>query len=299
MRSWSLTLLRGVILSSAMFLATFSFAASTPEGEIKAGAYPIAKRIQYGFTLENSRGQVLKKAKFWTYAPVRQTPTQKVSKITASQPYQLTVDDLGNQILLFEFDNLPPNASKEISIRVELDMAEKPNPWPEKNFALFLPSEQYIESGDFRIVSLANSLIQSSGTDTAKSIFNWVASNVQSIEYIPDDRGALYALEHKNGDCTEFAYLFAALSRANSLPARAVGGYVMSESGVLKAVEYHNWAEFYTDGTWRLADAQKRVFATNASRYVAMRIISTKVPNALGNAHRYKTAGEGLKVTTR
>ena len=289
----------GAMLCGSLLLAPSSYGAPAQEGEIKAGAYPITKRIQYGFTLENSRGQVLKNAKFWTYAPVRQTPTQKVSKITASQPYQLTVDELGNQVLLFEFGTLPPNGSKEISIRVELDMADQPNPWPEKSLGLFLQNEQYIESDDFRIVNLANSLIQGSGTDTAKRIFSWIASNVQSIEYIPDDRGALYALEHKSGDCTEFAYLFAALSRANSLPARAVGGYVMTESGILKAAEYHNWAEFYTDGTWRLADAQKRVFATNSSKYVAMRIISKNVTNALGDAHRYKTAGEGLKVTTR
>lgn len=283
-------------LTRAFLLAFLSVLSSSVYAE---GAYGIPKRVQYGFILENTRGEVLKKAKFWAYAPVRQTPTQKVTKITVSQPYQLTVDDLGNQILQFEFDNLPPYASKEISIRVELDMADKPNPWPEKSLNTFLANEQYIESGDYRVMSLANTLTEGSVAATAKNIYTWVANNIRSKDYIPDDRGALYALDKKIGDCTEFAYLFAALSRASGIPARAMGGYVMAESGVFAATDYHNWAEFYADGTWHVADAQKRIFDTHASQYIAMRIISKNVPNALGSSHRFSYAGTGLKVTMR
>jgi transglutaminase-like putative cysteine protease len=284
-------------LGTFAFLVPYSLAGTAVDAAMKPGVYPVVKRVQFGFTVENTLGKVLKKAKFWTYAPVRQTATQKVTKITASQPYQLSTDELGNQILLFEFEDLPAYAAKEISIRVEIDMAEKPNPWPEKNLGLFLQDEQYIESGNFRVASLANTLTEASISGTAKNVFNWVATNIHSVEYIPDDRGALYALDKRTGDCTEFTYLFTALSRASGIPARAMGGYVMAESGVLKAAEYHNWAEFYVDGTWRLADAQKRVFSTDSSRYVAMRIISKNVPNALGNSHRFSFAGEGLKIT--
>ena len=49
------------------------------------------------------------------------------------------------------------------------------------------------------------------------------------VGYIKNDRGALYALKTKEGDCTEFMHLFVALCRANKIPARCIGGYVQRE----------------------------------------------------------------------
>jgi hypothetical protein len=65
----------------------------------------------------------------------------------------------------------------------------------------------------------------------------------------------------------------------------------------LKAADYHNWAEFYTDGVWQLADPQKKNFASKQANYVAMRIISPGGKGILGSSHRFSSAGEGLSVT--
>ncbi|MEK8020427.1 MAG: transglutaminase-like domain-containing protein, partial [Candidatus Parabeggiatoa sp.] len=129
---------------------------------------------------------------------------------------------------------------------------------------------------------------------TSRQIFNWVAGHIQYAGYIRENRGALYALTEKRGDCTEYMYLFTALARVNEIPARGIGGYISSEDGLLKSDEYHNWAEFYLEGKWTLADPQNKVFMDKQSNYIAMRIISEQ--SNLGQSHRFWYLGEGLSV---
>lgn len=259
--------------------------------------YPVLRHVRYGFTVRNTSAELLSKADFWAYAPVSQTSTQRILRLTASYPYRLLEDDLGNQILHFEFKDLPPYGSKVVTIQAELGMSNQPNPLRLRKAERFLAPQPYIESGAEEIVALAQSLRKESELDTAKNTYDWLVGNVRSELYIPDDRGALYALANKTGDCTEFAYLFSALGRANKIATRAVGGYVVNENAILKAVDYHNWAEFYHDGAWHLADAQKRAYMQNQAAYVAMRIIDPDTKNPLGNSHRFYYSNPGLSVT--
>jgi transglutaminase-like putative cysteine protease len=259
--------------------------------------YPVLRHIRYGFTLRNTSADLLSKADFWAYAPVSQTSSQRILRLTASYPYRLIEDDLGNQILHFEFKDFPPYGSKVVTIQAELGMSDKANPLRLKKADRFLAPQPYIESAAEQVVALAQSLRKDSDLETAKNAYDWLVGNVTSEFYIPDDRGALYALENKTGDCTEFAYLFAALGRANKIPTRAVGGYVVNENAILKAVDYHNWAEFHQGGAWHVADAQKRAYMQNQGAYVAMRIIGPEKENPLGNSHRFHYSGAGLAVT--
>lgn len=43
--------------------------------------YPIERNIRYSYRIKNVSGEFLEKAEFWTYAPVRQTPTQRTLNI--------------------------------------------------------------------------------------------------------------------------------------------------------------------------------------------------------------------------
>ena len=257
--------------------------------------YPIKKVIQYGYTLQNSSSTLLKKADFRTYSPVKQTATQKLVKLVVSHPYRLIEDEHGNQVLVFEFENMPPNSAKVIAITAELALANKPNSISAPTSA-FLGSEPFIEANNVQVQKLAHTLISGTPFETAKNIQGWLVDNIQSIAYIPDDRGALYALKQRSGDCTEFSYLFAALARANGLPARVMGGYVYENNAALNAADYHNWVEFFTDGVWHIADPQKKNLASRQSHYVAMRVITPGGNGILGNSHRHIVAGQGLTV---
>lgn len=261
------------------------------------GPYHAAKQIRYSFTLNNTTGHLLEKAQFWTYAPVPRTSYQKVKKISANQPYRMTRDEMGNEIMHFDLEKIPPYGTKIVSITVNLMMADRPVPMSVGDRRRFLSAEAYIESDDTQIANLARTLSDPVTLTSARKAYDWVNQNLFSESYVSEDRGAVYALTHHKGDCTEYSYLLTALYRAQQIPARALGGYVFPGSNVVKAVDYHNWTEFHADGVWQVADAQKGAFVKNQTDYVAMRIIASGKDGPMGDSHRFNFAGEGLKVT--
>ena len=258
-------------------------------------AYPILREVQYGFTLRNKTNR-LKQAEFWTYAPVKLTSTQRCLKLESSHPYRLIADDLGNQILHFRFEDLSPHAFIPITIRASLGLSDIPNPAPIADLHRFLRSEKYIESDHPEINRFAKQFESDSSRKTAEKVFRWVAGNIRNAGYLRDGRGALYAFRNKQGDCTEYMYLFAALCRAKGIPARGIGGYVCAENSILEPAAYHNWAEFYEEGTWKIGDAQKNVLMENSSHYIAMRIVGESPETPMGEFNRFRSVGEGVEV---
>jgi transglutaminase-like putative cysteine protease len=259
------------------------------------GGYQVPKQIRYSFTVSNVTGKLLENTQFWTYLPVPQTSHQKVKKIVANYPYQEKRDELGNSSIYFNLKDIPPYGSKIVSITVDLLMSDRPITMPVGDRTRFISREPYIESDDSRIVAIAAQLHNESPAVMAQKDYEWVAKNVSSEGYVAEDRGAVFAIETRKGDCTEFSYLLTALYRAQQIPARALGGYVFSGNGVMKAMDYHNWTEFYLDGAWQIADAQKGAFVDKQTDYVAMRVIATGGAAAVAS-QRFSYAGEGLRV---
>ena len=258
--------------------------------------YAIPRHIQYSFTLHNRTNRLIKGAEFWTYAPARQTSTQQYVHVETSHPYRLIPDDLGNQVLHFTLHDLPPYATKIITIKADLLLSDRPNPVSMKDPGPYLKAEKYYESDHPEILRLAAELKASESVKTAENIFRWVSGNVKYAGYIRNARGALYALREKRGDCTEFMYLFAALCRANNIPARGMAGYASNGNAVLKPNDYHNWAEFYVDGAWRIADPQKKIFIDNQARYIGMQVMGQSPENPMGHYQRFRLSGDGLNV---
>jgi hypothetical protein len=258
--------------------------------------YPINRDIQYGFMLRNKTNHLLREAEFWTYAPVRLTSTQRCLNLEVSHPYQLIVDDLGNQVLYLRFENLPPYAVKPVTIGVRLGLSDIPNQIRIDDIQPFLRSEKYIESDHPELQQFAKKFESPKPRETAEKAFRWVADNIRNAGYLKDSRGALYAFRNKRGDCTEYMCLFAALCRANRIPARGIGGYVCSESSALEPSSYHNWTEFHEEGAWRMGDPQKNIFMRNSSHYIAMRIIGESPKNPMGEFSRFRWAGDGVEV---
>jgi transglutaminase-like putative cysteine protease len=265
----------------------------------------VQRRVRFSFTLHNERAQALEQATFSLYGPVRQTSHQRLEFLDASHPAQVQVDPLGNQVLTFRLEPLAPYASRVVTIDARLELSERaqPLPAPDPGLALFTRAERFIESDSPRIRDIARTLRSDAPMQTAHNSYHWVRSSLGRTGFTPEDRGALRALVDKAGDCTEHAYLLAALLRANGIPARVMGGYLMAESGLVRPHDYHNWVEFYAEGAWRIADAHQANFARNATRYLATRVMSAALTPAqgathpLGASHRYAAAGPGLRVT--
>ena len=262
----------------------------------REAVYTIPRHIQYSFTLQNKTNKVIKDAHFWTYAPVKQSPVQFCAKIESTYPYELITDDHGNEILHYSFDAFPPFATKIITISSDLLLSEEPNIFDHNESRDYLLSTKNIESENPDIVKLAHDLKGPDPLQTAHNILDWVSGNIEYTGYAASDRGAAYALKNKKGDCTEYMDLFIALSRANKIPARPVSGYICRENTILKPSSYHDWAEFYYNDTWRIADPQNNIFMQGQSQYIAMRINQDICDNPMLNCSRFRYTGDGLEV---
>jgi len=267
-------------------------------GEYEQAEYPVKRNIRYSFTLQNNTNTVKKNVDFWVFAPVKQTSTQLTKTIQASMPYELSVDKLGNQMLHFQLESLPPFGTKIIAINAELYLSDHSNRYKEQDLALFLGPEKFMEVEDERLITLSNRLTADTKTDKAQKLYKWVNSNIKYAGYVKDDRGALYAFKNRKGDCTEYMYLYSTLARIANIPSRGIGGYVYQEDAVLKPEEFHNWSEVYIDNAWHVVDPQNGVFMDKQSHFIAMRIISRAMQEQLNlqNTHQFAVSTKDITV---
>jgi transglutaminase-like putative cysteine protease len=119
---------------------------------------------------------------------------------------------------------------------------------------LYTKSEKFIESKNPKITALANSLV---GSETnpylqAKLFYDYIIDHTQYRLIGQGLNGAMYLLDHGNGECGDYSALFIALSRAKGIPARPVVGYWAISGNE----QTHVWAEFYIEGIgWIPVDA--------------------------------------------
>jgi len=259
--------------------------------------YPGKRVIKYSFTMKNQSNRAIESASFWAYLPVKQTEFQKRVKIDFSHPTNIKEDLMGNEKVVFTAHNLPPFGSKVFSISTELDVAYTPNKLAPIDVGPYLQAEKLIESDDPRIIAIAETLKADTMSETAINIYNWVLGNLSDAGYVERDHGALYALDKKAGDCTEFMNLFLALARANGIPSRGVAGYISGESTILVPRDYHNWAEVYIDSVWRIVDPLNKVIFKNEPDYIAMRYLGSSVADEEDNTQRFFKGDGSVQVS--
>lgn len=248
-------------------------------------AYEQTKILRYSFTLRNTSNRPLTDVEFATYAPVKHTSTQRCCQaLTANNPYKLEIDPIGNQILRFRFDVIPPNGQHIVNISATVETTSIPHTEPPPTEGLFLSAEPFVERDATAITDLAAKLKSDTTATTSKRIYDWVETHLHYAGFIREDRGALYALKERKGDCTEYMYLTMALARANAIPARGLSGYVYANNAVLRSEDNHNWSEFYFNNAWQLIDSQKKTYTAQQADYIAMRIL---FPETRANAHRF------------
>ncbi len=254
------------------------------------------KHVRFGFILQNMKATVLPLATLHFYAPVDETSRQKTISVNVSVPHSSSLDASGNRVILVTMKDIPPFATRIITVDTELLFTEQPVKKKDNPIEQYLKSEKNIESSHPDIQRRAKELKKETPLATARNIFNWVAKSVQYSGYRASARGALDTLHSRSGDCTEYMLLFIALCRANGIPARGVGGYLCKKDCFLSPALYHDWAEFYHDNAWRVADPQRKVFMQDESSYVAMRLMGYKQNGNELFFYRYAVSGDGLTV---
>ncbi len=257
----------------------------------------ITKTVHYRFLIRNTSSQPVQNAVFYAQTPMQETGTQRCLTIEASHPYELISNKNDGQLAKFIFETFPPYASKTISIRASLTLDTLPNQIPEADPVQLTSALQNNGPQKKAMLELATSLKADTVKDTATNIFNWVSKNVKYTGYSSKAKGAKRTFIARQGDCTEFADLFVALASLADIPARRVSGYLSSGSGLLKPEAYHDWAEFYDDGVWHIADPQRKNFDARYTNYIAMQLTSpTPSTGPINGYRRFYIDGNGLKV---
>lgn len=255
------------------------------------------KWLQYQYEIQNTTNYMLNDVRFSSFAPVANTPFHKTVSLASTHPFETEMDDHGNRLLHFHFDSLAPYETLIVAITVELGFALSPAQIDGPvMLQAYVDGEAGIEVADSGLITQANMLKQENSLKTARAIFDWVRGHLSYSGYNADDKGALYAFENKMGDCTEYAYLFAALSRINGIPSRVIGGFLQNGKAKVSADEYHNWVEIKIDGTWLVVDPEKGMFVEDSADYVAMRVISASAVNVSPNSHGMAAASQGVQV---
>ncbi|MFO7716588.1 transglutaminase-like domain-containing protein [Desulfosarcina sp.] len=255
------------------------------------------KTVHYRFLIRNTTNRPVADAYFFVHAPLKQTSTQQCDHIDASHPFERVTDRLGNQLLKFTFDTFPPYASKIVSVRANLMRAPTPMGLGGCDAARFAGPAKDAHADDIALRHLASRLTSGTAHATAANLYAWVVDHIAYTGYSREAKGARSALSNRQGDCTEFADLFVALARAVDIPARRVSGYLAHENSVLRPADYHDWAEFFENGVWRIADAQQRNFDARYPDYIAMRIYDHLPPTSpIGDFQLFYVRGKGLKA---
>jgi transglutaminase-like putative cysteine protease len=231
------------------------------------------RHVRYEYVVRNTANEVSRDARIWLPAPVRRTSTQICLRLRISRDASLLTDEHENQGFCVTYDHIPPLGQAVVAVDAWLLLKEPmPSSLPSGLIHAYTSEQQYVESSAPRIVSRAESFPGESVNEVARSIYDWVANHMQTTGRFRAPLGALYALEHADGDCSEYAFLFTALCRARAIPARCMTGFVRGQDARLSPAMRHGWAEFYDGECWQIADSQLRAFGTGAKSYIAMRV---------------------------
>ena len=249
-----------------------------------------SKTLRFNYVLKNTSGEFIPHTDFSIKIPMSIDAIQSVTSINSSHQKELLKESGGEQSISFSIENISPYSSKIIDLTLLVNISNKPK-YERINSDNYLIIEKYIELDSPSIELLAAQLKGSSSERTAKNIYEWLINNVTSLSYTADSKGAQYLIEKRSGDCTEFMYAFVALARANGIPARGVNGFwVPSESTIINAADYHDWAEFHDGDRWVLVDPSKNNFDKNYEQYVVLFAVH-------GSENRYKFSPAGRRVS--
>jgi len=228
--------------------------------------------VKYGFSFVNRSGVLIPAARATCCAPVKACSSQRCVRVAASGSDSLSPDGVGNQFAAFALGALAPRAITLCRIQAEIDMGRRvADPSEQADANLFLAPDRWVPSGHPEIARAAQRLAKGGG-DVARRLCLWVSGHLRKDARVRSSLGAVCALQTGRGDCTESATLFAALCRANGIPARVCGGFLVRGSAVLDPSGFHNWAEFHDGVGWRLADPNLGRFCEHEEQYVALLI---------------------------
>lgn len=222
-------------------------AASPTPVSLERRAYTVRQRI----TLVNAGPGQPEKQNLWVALIRDFPPYQQVrSMMVTPAAYTPVIDEYGNRYAEFDFSNQPAGSTETVEIEYQVEVGELR--YDLSNCQGELPGENtqpelHIESHNPQIAALARGLARGKTTacEQVRAFYDYIGNELV-YTFNGKNWGAQSALGSMGADCTEYASLLAALSRAQGIPARYFEGllYLDRSSDPLATVE-HAWPEVY------------------------------------------------------
>ncbi len=182
---------------------------------------------------------------------------QTISNLTFSGPYAPAVDQYGQQIALFKVPQVAAGETTSVSWEADVKIeAQDFHLDPAKTTGLDTIPPEIIATytSDEDKYRLDSPIIQNAAAVAANGATNpyWIARNIhdyiaEHMSYYNDgkwsDAETVYV--QRIASCSEYAFLFVSLCRANGLPARYVAGTRDRKPGVYVDDLFHRWTEVY------------------------------------------------------
>jgi transglutaminase-like putative cysteine protease len=246
-------------------LLVFSGAGCRPQADrpplaaltLASGAAVVGQReytVRQTLKLVNEGPGQPDKQNLWVALIQSVPPYQEVRSMEVTPDgYTLVTDELGNRYAEFDLSDHPAGTTKAVQIdyrlvvnELEYDLSACQGELPDE----FTRPELHIESANPQIKSLASELAQgkADACQQVRAFYNYIGDTL-IYTYNGENWGAQAALGVMGADCTEYASLLTALSRAQGLPARYFEGllYLEKDTRSLARVE-HAWADVYLPG---------------------------------------------------
>jgi transglutaminase-like putative cysteine protease len=216
---------------------------------------PAAERVDFSLRYDISSAVDTRKITLTISVPADIENRQKIVRKKYSIAPEKEIQENGSTYARIVVNN-PPRSLKltidceAILYRYDLEtaLAQKGKSKAEGRLSLapFLAEEKYLEVTDTAIQKAAKSIPGKDNEQGVRSVMDFVVQTLKKTAYDPADHGAVWALQNRHGDCTEFTDLFVTLCRAKGIPARACDGYITTEVQKNDTAK-HSWTEVYLD----------------------------------------------------
>lgn len=97
-------------------------------------------------------------------------------------------------------------------------------------YSLYNVTEIFYECNNSALIALSNNIVGSeiNPVEKARKIFNWIALNIEYEKQV-GEIGAYEAYNQRKGDCSDISDLMITLLRIQSIPARKITGFVITD----------------------------------------------------------------------
>jgi transglutaminase-like putative cysteine protease len=278
----------------------------------------VAYEVQLNFRFENRGHERARKVRFrvqaaqdfppYSEARLLQLPEEATGKSLAEgtryfsfEPFDLDPGEVRTQTIRYA---VAVSAAAYAGLGATTSAIQETS--PAESPQRFLTAGPFIESDSPEIVSLSRTLAppDSPARERARRFYDFVVKRLSYVVQL-ETQGALGALANPTqADCTEFASLFIALSRAAGIPSRPVFGYLYEPAKSSYEIS-HLWAEFWEEGNgWVTTDPTNgtlepdRYFARVESSSIPLWVPSPAFGDLAGVRVSYESKGTGDPLFT-